>query len=540
MSRIDWLFEFITRLEDRGLIARGSDAQTLPPARRLVLQPGDWGNAARIATDMGLRHAGVWADPPEAPAAWRFGVPVAAAIVVRACLERQGGYLVLETAVPLERPVLPSQTPSYPGLDRLERHCHDLTGVSFNGHPDARRWTRHQAWGSDQFPLRAEFPAAGLSTRRVPADADYPFVKVQGGGVYEIPVGPVHAGIIEPGHFRFQACGEEVLRLEERLGYVHKGIEKIAVGRDPAGLARLAGRVSGDSTVAHAWAACQAMERATGCTVPPRALWLRALLAERERIANHLGDIGAICNDVAFAFAHVQLARLREVWQRRSQTLFGHRLMMDAICPGGVMYDLPAQGQATLGADHTALRQAIAPLFDIIDDHPSLNDRLITTGRLTAAQARALGCTGFVGKASGLSFDVRRDYPYAPYDRLEVPETTEADGDVAARVRVRMTEVQVSLALMERLLQTMPAGAITTPLPTPTPGAVGLGLVEGWRGEVLTFVRFGADGRIARFFPRDPSWFTWPALERLIMGNIVPDFPVSNKSVNGSYSGQDL
>ena len=540
MSRIDWLFEFITRLADRGLLACGADAQTLPPARRLVLQPGDWGNAARIAADMGLRHAGVWADPPEAPAAWRFGKPVASPIVVRACLELQGGYLVLETAVPLEQPVLPSQTPAYAGLDRLERHCHDLTGVSFSGHPDARRWTRHQAWESDQFPLRAEFPAGGPSTRRVPADVDYPFVKVQGGGVYEIPVGPVHAGIIEPGHFRFHAIGEEVLRLEERLGYVHKGIEKIAVGRDSDGLARLAGRVSGDSTVAHAWAACQAMERATGCAVPPRALWLRALMAERERIANHLGDIGAICNDVAFAFAHVQLARLREDWQRRSQALFGHRLMMDAICPGGVRCDLAAEAHATLGADHAALRKAIAPLFDIIDDHPSLNDRLITTGRLTVAQARTLGCTGYVGKASGLSFDMRRDCPYAPYDTLEVQETTEADGDVAARVRVRMSEVQVSLALMERLLQTMPAGAIATPLPTPTAGAVGLGLVEGWRGEVLTFVRFSADGRIARFFPRDPSWFTWPALERLIMGNIVPDFPVCNKSVNGSYSGQDL
>jgi Ni,Fe-hydrogenase III large subunit len=544
VSRIDWLFEFITRLEDRGLIARGADAQTLPPARRLVLQPGDWGKAGRIAADMGLRHAGVWADPSETQAAWRFGKPVASAIVVRACLELgpkgQGGYLVLETAVPLEQPVLPSQTPSYAGLDRLERHCHDLTGVSFSGHPDTRRWTRHQAWESDQFPLRAEFPVAGRSNARVPADADYPFVMVQGSGVYEIPVGPVHAGIIEPGHFRFQAVGEEVLRLEERLGYVHKGIEKIAVGRDPFGLARLAGRVSGDSTVAHAWAACQAMERATGCTVPPRAQWLRALMAERERIANHLGDIGAICNDVAFTFAHVQLARLREGWQRRSQTLFGHRLMMDAVCPGGVAHDLSLDAHKTLHADHTALRRAVAPLFDVIDDHPSLNDRLITTGRLTQEQARALGCTGYVGKASGLPFDVRRDYPYAPYDTLEVRVPTETDGDVAARVRVRMAEVRTSLALMERLLLTMPEGDIVAELPPAVPGAVGLGLVEGWRGEVLTFVRFGVDGRIARFFPRDPSWFTWPALERLIMGNIVPDFPVCNKSVNGSYSGQDL
>ena len=532
--KIDWLFEFLTRLADKRLLAHADDLQSLPPARRLVLNPHDWGSAAKIGARMGLRHAGVWADPPDTAS----DAPGASLIVVRAALEHQGGYLLLETPVALQQPVLPSQTPYYPGLERLERHCHDLTGVSFSG--ETRRWTRHQAWAADEFPLRAEFPAAGRSDARTPADAGYPFVPVHGSGVYEIPVGPVHAGIIEPGHFRFHAMGEEVLRLEERLGYVHKGIEKIAVGRDPAGLARLAGRVSGDSTVAHTWAACQAMERAAGCEVPPRALWLRALMAERERVANHLGDIGAICNDVGFTFALVQCARLREAWQRRSRTLFGHRLMMDAIVPGGVVHDLAADAHHILHADHSALRKAVKPLFNVIDDHPSLNDRLITTGRLTTEQAQSLGCTGYVGKASGLPFDLRRDYPYAPYDTLDVKVHTEADGDVAARVRVRMAEVRNSLALMERLLETLPAGAIAAPLPAPAPDAVGLGLVEGWRGEVLSFVRFGADGRIARFFPRDPSWFTWPALEHLILGNIVPDFPVCNKSVNGSYSGVDL
>ncbi len=535
MSRADWLSEFLARLEDEHLLAYGGDARVLAPAHRVMLDPEDWGGAAKVAQGMGLRHAGVWADPPDAPAGSKEAV-----ITVCACLEHQGAYLVLETQVLLVRPVLPSQTPCYPGLDRLERHCHDLTGVVFRGHPDARRWTRHQAWGADDFPLRADFPVAGRSPRRAPADADYPFGTIQGSGVYEIPVGPVHAGIIEPGHFRFHAMGEEVLRLEQHLGYVHKGIEKIAVGRDPTGLARLAGRVSGDSTVAHTWAACQAMERASGCQVPRRALWLRALMAERERIANHLGDIGAICNDVGFSFALVQCGRLRERCQRRSQALFGHRFMMDAVIPGGVARDLTAADIQTLRGDHGALRKAIVPLFDVIDDLPSLDDRLITTGRLSAGDARALGCTGYVGKASGLGFDLRRDSPYAPYDTLEISACQQRDGDVAARVRVRMAEVHGSLALMDRLLLSLPEGAIATPLPPALPGAIGLGLIEGWRGETLSFVRFGADGRIARFFPRDPSWFTWPALERLIMGNIVPDFPVCNKSVNGSYSGQDL
>jgi Ni,Fe-hydrogenase III large subunit len=282
------------------------------------------------------------------------------------------------------------------------------------------------------------------------------------------------------------------------------------------------------------------MERAAGCAVPPRALWLRALMAERERVANHLGDIGAICNDVGFAFALVQCGRLRELWQRQSLACFGHRFMMDAAIPGGVARDLSAEALGALRKDQASLAKAAQPIFDVIEDHPSLEDRLISTGRLAAADARSLGCTGYVAKASGLTFDVRRDCPYAPYDRLEIAQSQESDGDVAARVRVRMAELKDSLRLMERLLDTLPDGEIAAPLPMPAAGAVGLGVVEGWRGEILSFVRFGAQGRIARFFPRDPSWLAWPALERLVLGNIVPDFPVCNKSVNGSYSGQDL
>ncbi|EGV16357.1 hydrogenase large subunit [Thiocapsa marina] len=544
MSRFDWLSEFLARLDHDRPIPRQADADVLAPARRLDLAAEDWGAAGRIAAAMGLRHAGVWADPlgdrpSESPQESGSEIE-GSAIRVQACLERDGDYLILQTLVLQTRPVLDSHTPLFPGVDRLERHARDLTGVRFHGHPDERRWTRHQAWSTDDFPLRTDFPIEGRSTRRTPADVDYPFARIQGSGVYEIPVGPVHAGIIEPGHFRFQAAGEDVLSLEERLGYVHRGIEKLAVGRDPQGLMRLAARVSGDSTVAYAWAAAQAMERAAGCAPPPRAMSLRALLAERERIANHLGDIGAICNDVGFAFAHVQCARLREQWQRRSAALFGHRLMMDTLLPGGVAHDLSETDFRELRLDHAALQKAIAPLFDIIDDHPSLDDRLIGTGILAQADARALGCTGYVGKASGLAFDVRRDSPYAPYDqvRVEVPEETA--GDVAARVRVRMKEVRASLWMLDRLLDALPEGEIAAPFPSPQQGAMGLGLIEGWRGEILCVVRFAAEGRIARYFPRDPSWFTWPALERLIHGNIVPDFPVCNKSVNGSYAGVDL
>jgi len=531
MSTFDWLPEYLARLENEHVPVLAGSARSiidLAPARVLELTAEGWSRAAGIGALSGLRFAGLWGDPADDR------------LVVRACFEYDGDYLVLATELGADRPVLASLTQSFPAADRLERHLRDLLGVSLTDHPDPRRWTRHQAWTAEQFPLREDFPVAGFPSGRTPSDTDYPFVTVQGSGVYEIPVGPVHAGIIEPGHFRFQAVGEKVLRLEERLGYVHKGIEKIAVGRDPAGLARLAGRVSGDSTVAHAWAACQAMERAARCEVPQRALHLRAVACERERIANHLGDIGAICNDVAFVFAHVQCARLREQWQRRSHSVFGHRLLMDLVIPGGVATDLQPEAIALLADAHVALREALVPLFDVIDDHPSLEDRLLDTGVLSPNDAQALGCTGFVGKASGQGFDVRVDAPYSPYDQLTIVPPVQQEGDVAARVRVRMAEVNASLDLLDQLLATMPDGEISTPMPLPATGAAGLGMIDGWRGEVLSFVRFGGDGRIARFFPRDPSWFTWPALERLIHGNIVPDFPVCNKSVNGSYSGHDL
>ncbi len=529
MNRFEWLSEYLARLHDEHILVRGGSASDLSPAHRLTLDAEDWSRAARLGREMGCRFAGLWGDADKA-----------SRVSVHACLEYRGDYLVLLTRVALRQAALDSLTPLYPAADRLERHLQDLLGVALTGHPDNRRWTRHQAWPAEEFPLRPDFPVGGNAPGRTRADSDYPFRPVHGSGVTEIPVGPVHAGIIEPGHFRFHSVGEEVLKLEERLGYVHKGIEKIAVGRDPAGAVRLAGRVSGDSTVAHAWAACQAMERAAGGEPPPRAQALRGLLCERERIANHLGDIGAICNDVGFVFAHGQCARLRELWQRRSAALFGHRLMMDALVPGGVAVDLTPAGIDELRRDLSALRRESAVLFDIIDDHPSLDDRLLTTVRLSTEDARELGCTGYVGKASGLPFDVRRDNPYPPYDRLQPEATDERNGDVAARVRVRMNEVAASLSLIERLLDTLPDGEIRSPLPDIDAGAVGLGIVDGWRGEVLCFVRFGKANRIARLFPRDPSWFTWPALERLIMGNIVADFPVCNKSVNGSYSGQDL
>lgn len=528
MSRFDWLSEYLARLQDEHVVVHRGDATVLAPAHKLQLDAEDWGNAARVAAGFGLRWAGTWADAIEER------------LVLHACLAYQGDYLVLSTEVPLSSPALTSHTPHYPAANRMERHQQDMFGIRFADHPDSRRWIRHQAWPEKAYPLRKDFPARGMAPKRAPADSGYPFATVLGNGVNEIPVGPVHAGIIEPGHFRFHAVGEQVLRLEERLGYVHKGIEKIAVGRDAMGLARLAGRVSGDTTVAHAWAACMAMERAAGVTVPPRALAIRALLAERERIANHLGDIGAICNDVGFAFAHMQCARLRESWQRDNQSIFGHRLLMDRITPGGVAHDLSGESAELLRQRNSVLAGELGTLLPVLDDLPSLEDRLVSTGVLSGENARRLGVVGYVGKASGIDYDVRRDHGYAPYDSLAVDSPCESAGDVAARVRIRAGEIRHALVLLDELLDTLPDGPVQTAWPAPVPSGQGIGLVEGWRGEIISYVRFDTEGRVARFFPRDPSWFSWPALEQLIHGNIVPDFPVCNKSVNGSYSGHDL
>lgn len=528
MTRLAWLTPFLARLAEEGIRHNEEPLAGLAPARALRVPAEDWGRLAHRAQQHGCRWVAGWGEDQGKD------------IALYACFEKDAGYLLARTQVAKANPLLPSHTPHFPAANRPERHIQDMYGVAFSDHPDTRRWTRHRAWKSSQYPLRKDFPAAGTPAAQTPPDDAYKFLFAHGAGVYEIPVGPVHAGIIEPGHFRFQAMGETVLNLEERLGYVHKGVEKIAEGRDPAGVARLAGRVSGDSTVAHGWAACMAMEKAAGVQVPERALFLRAIMSERERIANHLGDIGAICNDVAFSFSFYQFGRLREEWQRLSRDAFGHRFMMDCVVPGGVAHDLVAMVIESMHAQNGVVRQELDRLVAIQNELPSLEDRLATTGYLSPALAATLGCQGYVGRASGVDFDLRRDAAYAPYDRLNVHVPCYKYGDVAARVRVRVEEIRESLGMIEALLTGLPQGKIRADWRVPAAGSEGLGLVEGWRGEILAYVRFAEGGGIARYYPRDPSWLNWPALEHLIHDNIVPDFPVCNKSVNGSYSGHDL
>jgi Ni,Fe-hydrogenase III large subunit len=363
---------------------------------------------------------------------------------------------------------------------------------------------------------------------------------VEGEGVHEIPVGPVHAGTIEPGHFRFSIVGETVLRLEQRLGYKHKGIEKRFESMSLADGARLAGRVSGDSTVAYAWAYAMAVESAAGVTPPPRALWLRAMLLERERVANHLGDLGFLGNDAALAFGLAQFLSLKEDWLRTHQAAFGHRYLMDTIVPGGVVRDVALDALARMHRELDEMEETVTRLKAVYDEHAGLQDRFINCGRVAPELAARLGLIGIAGRASGLSWDLRVEYPCQPYPELDVRMATHRNGDVAARVTVRFEEIFESLRLLRLMIDRLPLGALVEPVPAPPAGAFGVGWVEGWRGEVLVALEAGADGRIRRCHPHDPSWQNWPLLEHAVIGNIVPDFPLINKSFNLSYSGHDL
>jgi Ni,Fe-hydrogenase III large subunit/Ni,Fe-hydrogenase III component G len=490
------------------------------------VDPQQWRTACRQVRDKGGRLVALWgADNSDRGE----GYAVHAGLTVRA------GLLVI--TLPSGGESFPDIADIFPAANRMQRAIYDLFGVRADGAADQRKWLRHAAWPDTVFPLRKSFD--GKQSYTIGVDG-YPFVKVEGEGVHEIPVGPVHAGTIEPGHFRFSIVGEGVLRLEERLGYKHKGIEKRFEQMTLAQGAKLAGRISGDSTVAYAWAYAMAVESITGVAPPPRALWLRALLLERERIGQHLWDLGFLGNDAGLAFGLAQFSVLREDFLRANAALFGHRYLMDTIVPGGVARDIRAEDIAGLHREIAELGRTVALLRAIYEDHAGLQDRFVDCGRIRQDQAQRAGLTGLAGRASGIADDLRAQIPHAPYDQLGVRMVVRTGGDVAARATGRVEEIVESLRLIGLILSSLSAGDIAAPIPDAPDNAFGIGWVEGWRGEVLIALETGADNRIRRCHPHDPSWQNWPLLERAVLGNIVPDFPLINKSFNLSYSGQDL
>ena len=416
---------------------------------------------------------------------------------------------------------------------RLERTVADLYGHVPVGATDTRPWVDHGAWGV-RAPLTLGRAERAARSRRVR------FLPVHGQGLHEIPVGPVHAGIIEPGHFRFTANGEIVVRLEERLGYVHKGIDGLLTDADLAQAQKVVARVSGDSTVAASFAFARAFEAALGVEVPQRAQVLRGVMAELERIANHLGDIGAICNDAAFALIHAYCGILRERVLGACDAAFGHRLMMDRIVPGGVAQDLAPEGAAAILAALDAVAPRFAEIVRAYDDTPSLQDRTCTTGIVGPDLVARWAAGGHVGRASGRDFDTRRDLPYPPYDTVTFDVPVFREGDVNARVWVRIREIEASMRLIRDWLAALPSGPVQVALPTVNAVREGVAMVEAFRGDLLVWLRVAPRGKILRGHVRDASWFQWPLLEAAIENNIVADFPLCNKSFNCSYSGHDV
>ncbi|MDI6744465.1 MAG: NADH-quinone oxidoreductase subunit C [Thermodesulfovibrionales bacterium] len=457
-----------------------------------------------------------------------------------ACYRWGSEYLIVKTVTTMDDPAFPTLTKKYLPAYRFERQMNSLMGVVPEGHPDLRPWLKFEDWPQDAYPLRKSFDASKPMPR---VEGEYRWSRAEGEGVYEIPVGPVHAGIIEPGHFRFQAVGEQIINLEERLGYVHKGIEKRFESMRWEDGFRLAGRVSGDTTVAHSLAYCMALESMSGFVPPERACWLRALFLERERIANHLGDIGAICNDAAFAFMLYQLMRLKEGILRTNSELFGHRFIMDRIIPGGVAVDIDVKGKEKILSELKWLEKEFEKLVTIYDENPSLEDRVRGTGVLLPEKARELCAVGIVARASGMNLDCRIFNPFTPYDqhdRIEMDVPVLVTGDVHARTWVRIHEVRESTRIIRWLLDNMPDGNINGTIEPPSSEKAGFAAVEGWRGEIIYWLQSGPEGEINRCMVRDPSSVNWLGLEQSIPGNIVPDFPLCNKSFNQSYSGHDL
>jgi Ni,Fe-hydrogenase III large subunit/Ni,Fe-hydrogenase III component G len=448
--------------------------------------------------------------------------------------ERENWFLHATAMVAAHAPTLSSLATFHYPASRFEREIADLFGITAQGHPDPRPLVRHGFWPSDYFPLRKD---------AVPRDftddgRSFPFTEVGGEGVYEIPVGPVHAGIIEPGHFRFSVVGETIIDMKARLYFTHKGTEKLFEGREPVAGVELAERVSGDTTVGHALAFCQAVEAATAIDVPARAKFVRVVLLEMERLYNHVGDFGMIANDTGYAVAHSHCFRIRERLLRLNKRLTGSRLLRGGIVPGGVAVDIPTD--LDLPAEVAAAFRDFDEIAELSLENTLVLDRLDGAGRLTTQTARDHGVLGYVARASGIDVDVRRDRPFAAYDRLPFRVPVFESGDVKARTLVRLHEARESVQLIHQAVDQRPAGPLRVPLPALPAFVPAFSLVEGWRGAIIHWVMGGADGRLDRVKVMDPSFLNWRALSYALLKNIVPDFPLCNKSFNQSYSGNDL
>jgi Ni,Fe-hydrogenase III large subunit len=460
--------------------------------------------------------------------------------VVASFLRPVGERAELTLEVPLDDPRIPTLARvSFPA-GRFEREIRDLYGIWPVDHPLPQRLVRHGHWPTGYHPMRRD---ADPDPRFSPDIDSYPFVPVEGDGVYEIPVGPIHAGLIEPGHFRFSVVGETILQMKARLWFLHRGVEKLFEGRTPGAGIELAERISGDSAVGHTLAYVLAVEDALGIEVDPETRAVRALLLEAERLYNHVNDLGAIANDVGYGIAHAHTQRLREHLLRHNKALTGHRLLRGGITIGGAHLARPP--------DLDLIRRTadeVAEIVAITLHNTVVADRFTGTAVLTTEQAGHIGTLGYVARASGLGTDARLEHPSSDLGAPFAP-VIELAGDVLARFQVRAREVSASAALIEDLTARIsgsgqPGSAVAlvaavTDTANGSPRS-GLGVIEAWRGTLVHRVEVDASGRLSRVRAVDPSFFNWPALPVALTDTIVPDFPLANKSFNQSYAGHDL
>jgi Ni,Fe-hydrogenase III large subunit/Ni,Fe-hydrogenase III component G len=445
-------------------------------------------------------------------------------------------WVILKAPIPAGHPSFPSLAAELPAVNWQEREIQDWFGLEAAGHPNPRRVALHDNW-PDVHPLRKDFP---LDTVLAPFEGErHVYRPAHGEGVFHIPVGPVHAGIIEPGHFDFAVAGEPILYLQLRMFYTHKGTEKLFENLPIHRAVFLAESISGDSAFSHGTAFCEAVERSAEIQVPARAQWMRVILLELERIANHIADVGAIANDVGFVIANAHAGRIREMVLGLNEILTGSRVLRGMTAIGGVRRDWqPAQVEA-IESTLALVEHEFGDLVAILRSSNSTRHRLQRTGILRPEKASKLGVVGVAGRASGVDLDIRRDHPYEAYGHLSFKVPVYQAGDVRHRVLVRIDEVAESIQIIRAAVRGLPDGPHRAPAQPIPPGRCALSAVEGWRGEIVHWVRTGEGNCLERCKVKDPSLNNWPAIVEAVEGNIVADFPVINKSFNLSYSGTD-
>ena len=484
---------------------------------------------AHLRDESGARLVTVFAEDRRTPDGVFFNYYV---------FEQKGsaGYLILQAPVRADSPEFPSLSAGLPSVNWQEREIQDWFGLKAVGHPNPRRVALHDNW-PDVYPLRKDFP---FNTILPPFEGErHIYRPALGEGVFQVPVGPVHAGTIEPGHFNFAVAGEPILYLQLRMFYTHKGAEKLFEKLPIHKAVFLAESISGDSSFSHGTAFCQAIERAAGIEVPLRALVMRTILLELERICNHVADIGAIATDVGFVIANAHASRLKEMLVILSEQMTGNRLLRGMTCIGGVRRGWDAAQLGSLRSTMDSFVREFQDLVSLIESSESTRDRLEQTGILRPEKAKDLGIVGVGGRASGMELDVRRDHPYAAYSRYPFRVPVYQAGDVWHRMQVRIDEVNESIGIIRKAMAEVLQGEFRAPVPAIPADRCALSAVEGWRGEIIHWIRTGPGNRLERCKIKDPSLNNWPALVEAVQGNIIADFPVINKSFNLSYSGTD-